>query len=407
MAFYVPTPVPGKGIRRNIASVATYYKNAEEQFKPTTDLFCSKCIAQGQVNEAYGFCKVCMDFLCRRCVDKHESTLLTLNHGIITGNEMMEKYHNAMRKDKKEGRSISKNYVDMIADGRATFQYIDDRTSSNKNNYPTQNAELIKQPKVRLGTDVRKCFICACTIYNDGKIVLADANNKCLKLFSKHFDFLFIFHMKHEPWDMCRAINKDEDLFVTETSVRGIHQFKVTKDIQYVFTVKVEGECFGITSWKGGVAVSVKNKGDFNIKLLDQFGNIHRNIDHRFERRLKILSPWYLTSIKNGKELLISDASAGTISCIDVDGGIKFIYKDGRKMRDPRNITSDDNDNIYVIEYETDTVHHITSTGENAGVVLCAKDGLNNPCAICCFNGMIYIQAKMDSTNLQVYNIKH
>jgi hypothetical protein len=409
MAFSVPTPVPTKGVRRYAPASYRDYTAVKEKFKPSTELFCSKCIKNSLITDAYGFCKVCKDFLCSNCVKKHESTLLTLNHGVIVGNEMMERYQHAMRKDKKQGRSMSRNYLDMIGNGSASFEYDGpktDRLDTRGDSPDDRDVDLIKEAKVRLGTDVMKCFICACVVYNNGKVVLADANNKCLKLFNKHFDNITIFNLKKEPWDMCKAINIDQDLYVTENRVRGIHQFKVGRDIQYVLTVKVDGECFGITSWKGGVAVSVKNEGIFSIKLLDQFGNTHRNIRDRFEGELQLTSPWYLSSIKKGQVLLISDAGSGTVSGIDVDGGISFRHKDTKQLRDPRNITSDEDDNIYVVEYETDTVHLLSPSGTDKGVILCSKDGLNNPCGMSYLERKLYIQAKMDSNYLQVYDLK-
>lgn len=404
MAFSVPTPVYSKGVRRYIDIHNIDTQNAKDKFKPTDDLFCSKCMKNGLMTEAYGFCKVCMDFLCSKCVDKHEATLMTLNHRLIVGSEMLTRYHHAMRKDKKEGKTVSRNQLDMVADGRASFHY-EDRGDKLRSVTPSKDADLIKEPKIRVGTDIRKCFVCACVVYADGKLVLADANNKTLKLFNKHFNCLFVFHMKQEPWDACKAINFDQDLFVTENRVRGIHQFKVGRELQYVFTVKIDGECYGITSWKGGVAVSVKKEKNFTIKLLDQFGNTHRNIENGFHDQLKLSRPWYLTSVRKGRHLLISDAGAGTVSSIDVDGGINFVHKDRKELKDPRNITSDEEDNIYVIDFETDTVHQLTATGQDYGVILCSKDGLQNPCGLAYRDGMLYIQGKMDSNFLRVYDL--
>ena len=409
MAFSVPTPVSTRGVRRYAPASYRNYNVVKEKFKPSTELFCSRCIKNSVITDAYGFCKVCKDFLCSKCVNTHESTLLTLNHGVIVGDEMMERYQHAMRKDRKEGRSMSRNYLDMIGNGSATFQYDGPKTerlASRSQSTDDRDADLVKKAKVRLGTDVMKCFICACVVYNNGKIVLADANNKCLKLFNKHFDNIMIFNLKKEPWDMCKAMNVDQDLYVTENRVRGIHQFNVGKDIQYMLTVKVDGECFGITGWKGGVAVSVKSDGVFSIKLLDQFGNTHRNIMDSFEGELRLISPWYLASIKKGRVLLISDAGSGSVTAVDVDSGINFRHRDTKQLRDPRNITSDEDDNIYIVEYETDTVHRLTPDGTDQGVILCGKDGLDNPCGMTYHEGKIYIQAKMDSNFLQVYSLK-
>lgn len=330
---------------------------------------------------------------------------------------MMERYHHAMRKDKKEGRSRSGNYLDMVADGRATFLYEETvkkfphskerpTLDSPTNDSMIKDAGLIRKPRIRLGSDVMTCFICACVIYTDGKLILADANNKTLKLFNKHFKNLFVFHTEKEPWDMCKAINIDEDLYVTESRVQGIHRFRVGTDIKYVFTLKVDGECFGITGWKGGVAVSVRKDRKFQIKLLDKFGNIHRNIEDRFQGQLKLSSPWYLASNKTGQHIIISDAGAGTVSSIDVDGGLDFICKDRKELRDPRNITSDDNDNIYVVEYECDTIHQLTPTGQDQGVILCENDGLDNPCGLAYDDGKLLLQAKMDSNFMQIYELQ-
>ncbi|KAH3855027.1 hypothetical protein DPMN_097586 [Dreissena polymorpha] len=413
MAFSVPLPVASKGLRTDRPSLAqhkAYLQEREDKFKATTDLFCNKCLQKHLIRDAYGFCKVCMDFLCRQCVNAHESTLFTLNHGIIVGAELMERYHHAMRKDKPKGKHVSRSHLDMVADGRASLQYFEaDKGTKAKSEDVADgafDAQLLKNLKIRVISDTRKCFICACVVYNDGKIIVADANNKTLKLFNKHHNFLHTFHMKREPWDICRAVDYTTDLFATESQTNGFHQLKVTDEIRYMLTVKVKGECFGITDWKGGIAVSVKlETKEFCIKLMDQFGNIHRVIPDGFEMQLQLRSPWYLASLKKGRYIVISDAGTGAVTCIAVEGGIKFMYKNRKELKDPRNIASDMDNNIFVVDYETDTVHQLSPQGEDLGVILCGREGLVNPCGIACHKEFLYIQAKMDSNFLNLYEL--
>lgn len=407
-SFSVPQPVASKTVRWNLSRQKGYYEQAGAKFKPSTELFCCKCMARGMVKEAYGFCKVCVDFLCNKCFESHDSTLLTLNHGVIVGNEMLTRYRRAMKERKNSGRTMSRNHLDMVADGRASLEYGGNDHVSGKKSITcsaTLEAKLAFERRIRTDADKHKCFICACTVYNNGNIVVADANNKSLKLFNNQFTCLFVFSLKQEPWDICKAVDFDSDLFVTEAKINGIHQFKVGQEIRYVFTLKTDGQCFGLTHWKGGVAVSVKKNQQFSVKLLDQFGNIYLDIPDGYEGRLKLVSPWYLSASREVQTILISDSGAGTVSCIDVDKGIKFISRNRKELCDPRSITVDENRNIFVVDYEADTVHQMTSAGKDLGVILCTLDGLANSCGMTCHNKQLYIQTKMDTNDIKIFDL--
>ena len=408
MAFSVPVLVASKGVRRDHSRAVQNLVDAKHRLNAASELFCNKCLQKHLIKEAYGFCKVCMDFLCRQCVTVHDSTLLTLNHGVVVGQEMTEKYQHAMRKDRARSRAVSRSYLDMVADGRASIEYLDGgekaRTRSQEE-LDDGEVKHVKDINISVSSDRRKCFICACVVYEDGRIVLADANNKALKLFNKHYRCLHVFNMKGEPWDATKAVDLNSDMFVSECTVEGIHQFKVSQEIKYVFTLKVNGACFGVTNWANGIAASVKKDRIFTVQLLDQYGNIHRKIEAGLEGTLKLKSPWYLTSINNGKHIIISDAGTSTITCIAVDGGIKFAYKNIKKLADPRNTTSDEDDNIYVVDYERDLVRQLSATGEDLGVILCQHDGLASPGTVGCHGDRIYIQAKMDTNSLNVFSL--
>lgn len=404
-SFNIPQPVTSRSVRADISRQRHYYEEAEVKLKPKTELFCTKCMAKSLVKEAYGFCKICLDFLCEKCVDSHESDLMTLNHGIMVGNEMLIRYHYAM-KDRKTGRkSVSRSQSDMVSNGRVSFQYPVKGSEVSKSTDDAFEAELKEEVKVRVPSDTEKCFICACVVHKDGKIILADANNKSLKLFTKHFTFSSVFRLKQEPWDMCRAVDFDNDLFVTESKIKGIHQFKVGKEIKYIFTLKVDGDCFAICHWKGGIAVSVKKDGTFSVQLLDQFGNVHQSIKDGFDGQLKMKTPWYLTASHTGEIIIISDMGKGTVSSINVEKGVKFIFKDRKELRDPRNVSVDEDGNIFVVDYETDTVHQLTRGGKSLGVILCRVNGLENPCGMACHKERLYIQAKMDSTFMKIFEL--
>ena len=403
-----PDSLASKSVRWNLSRQQGYQEEAKEKFKPSKELFCSKCLARGKVLDAFAFCKICHDFMCGKCTEIHESTLLTLNHGILVGNEMVSRYQRAMKDSKQGGQTESRGQVDKVADGQASFRdkVLDKGTvKTTRTQTATVETELSGEKRVRVDEDGGKCFICACVVYDDGKVVLADANNKCLKLFNRHFKCLFVFDLKQEPWDACKAIDFDSDLFVSEARIKGVHQFKVAKEIKYVFTLKTDGECFGLTHWKHGVAVSVKHNKQFSVKLMDKMGNIHRSITTGFEFRLKLDKPWYLASMRAGQYILISDSGTGMVTCIDVDKGIKFIYRNKRGLCDPRSICADDEGNIFVVDYETDTVCQLSSKGKDQGVMMCSLDGLASPCGLTCYDQQFYIQPKMDSNSIQIFDI--
>ena len=250
---------------------------------------------------------------------------------------------------------------------------------------------------IKLPTDKDKSLICASLVMSSGDIILADNNNKTLKLYDNEFRIISVLQLHQFPTDMCLSNTSLDELYVTD--IETIHRISVEDALRILGPVRLDGQKWGITTWKNGLAIGVTLKvkdekdslseamtgthkfsmADKNmIRFLNFDGFIVRTITDDSLSGFLIKSPFHLTSVYGGQRIVVSDSGTNQVTGIDTEGGVVFRYRD-KQLKVPSSLTTDGHGSIYIIGQYSGNVHQITENGLKLGIIMSDVHGLRWP----------------------------
>lgn len=262
-------------------------------------------------------------------------------------------------------------------------------------------AKFLCQKKVQLAGDVQ-CWITGISVFPSGEIIMVDMSNRKIKLFSKEFEFLSKVALDAIPQDISvSAVDASCAYFTKPFSKEGIQKVNMSDGKltlkEYFVT---NGTNRGITCTKAGILTSVQDGryhdvdiNHFKIYLLDYTGNILQSVstDTSGSRLFKL--PLYFTVNGSGKQMIVADCIKQTsyILNVDMSGKIKFKYEgmNGNPIT-PRGLTIDEEDNIYVTEWERNNIYVLSPAGKRLQMLFSHYelqqdkiDGLIKPYQLC------------------------
>ena len=95
------------------------------------------------------------------------------------------------------------------------------------------------------------------------------------------------------------------------------------------------------------------------------------------------VSAWsYVTT--NGNNIYYTNDKTQKVTCCDVNGKVQWEFDDENVLVSPRGITTDNNNNIYVVGGRSDNVVVISPDGQNYKALLSDRDGASFPWGIHC-----------------------
>ena len=287
-----------------------------------------------------------------------------------------------------------------------------------------KEATFSAEHDIRLPTDKDKTLICASLVLPSGDIIIADNNNKNLKLYDNEFRIISVLQLNQFPTDMCLSNISLDEIYVTD--IDTIHVISVDEGLNVIGPVRLDGQKWGITTWKNGLAVGItlqfkdtpvqarENLGvirmvDKNlIRLLNFEGFVVRTLTNDTLSNFSIVCPFHMSSVYGGKRIVVSDSGTNKVTCLDVDGGIVFVYND-RELKVPTSLATDGHGSIYIIGQYTGTVHQITENGLKLGIILSDRDGLRWPGGIAFdnWNNRLILQANGFEDKIQSFSLKN
>lgn len=289
-----------------------------------------------------------------------------------------------------------------------------------------KNAVFLADHDIKLPTDTDRAFICASLVMSSGDIVVADNNNKVLKLYDNEFRIISVLQLNQFPTDMCTSNKSLDEIYVTD--IDTIHLINVEDGLNVMGPVLLDGQKWGITTWKGGLAVGITLKVkcvkessvgvndqsqiiqmmDKNmIRLLNFEGFIVRTLTNDTLPNFSIVCPFHLTSVYGGQRIIVSDSGTSRVTCLDTEGGVVFVYKD-RQLKVPSSLTTDGHGSIYILGQYSGNVHQITENGVKLGIILSDKNGLRWPGGIAYdnWNNSLILQANGFEDKIQSFVLK-
>lgn len=235
-----------------------------------------------------------------------------------------------------------------------------------------------------------KCSFSGVTCVNGGKIVVADYLGHHVKYYDwKMLKLLDYVTTTSPPYEVCTSAVNGTEVFVSFPFDHKILHYKLTdKQIILLKEIPTEGKCYGVGSFVGGLAVSLRiDKYIWQIEILDYYGSVQKVFkDDEHGKELFGFAD-YIAVDKNGERLYVVDGIKHSVICFNLKDSTMtsiqeiFIYT-CTYLHIPKGLTLDDNGNLFIVGCESSNVHKVTKDGHRIGVVLGHKDQLVNPMGI-------------------------
>ena len=276
-----------------------------------------------------------------------------------------------------------------------------------------KTARLVGEYDIRFPGEKNKCWVWASVVLPNGDLVISDNENNNIKLFDASSHCKSVLRSESYPVDLCLSNIHDTEMYATVSG--GVQHIGANAELKIIRTLPVEGFSNGITCWKHGIAITVSSNKltnevfkllDFQLHLLDYDGKILKKIHYNTFDMFHMSDPWYLATIRQGQQVIISDWGTNCITCIDVNKGIKFVFKDP-ELNGPRGMCTDEYDNIYIVGWLSENVVQLSPDGEKQGTILSKDDGLYGPVAVAYDkkNKCVMLQDNKYTDTIQIYRL--
>ncbi|CAC5370714.1 unnamed protein product [Mytilus coruscus] len=218
--------------------------------------------------------------------------------------------------------------------------------------------------KWRIPKKMKPCYVIACRILPDGKILILDNRQRRLLLFSKSGFFIrIVVTFKVKPYDLC---------FVRNNTVAI--SFRMTNLIELVDIAKNETTkrlilshaCHGVTS-DGQILVisSVNEKKCSLVNLQDMSPTV-------------LLGVWGTCIALFNEKIYCADSNENKVSCYRRSGEPlwTFMHTD---IRNIYGLALDINGYVYIASHRNDVIVVVSPDGKTSKIIQSNADGIINP----------------------------
>ncbi|XP_063411341.1 uncharacterized protein LOC134694267 [Mytilus trossulus] len=215
-------------------------------------------------------------------------------------------------------------------------------------------------PTTKLGTGVsifRGCFI------SGYRLLLCHYNEKRLIVCRLDASNFTVIEMDYSPHNISLY---DKTHVVVSVVDKGIQIIDLTS-LKPGRTIKVEGNCYGITSVNE--KIWVKNK-PYTLTIVDINGKVFKVIKTTF-------NPNDICANQDG-DVYCTDNQSNKVYEVTSDGKEREIYS-SPDLDGSYGVAVDDRGDVYVAGYTSNNIHRISNDGQTHDIVLSADDGIYRP----------------------------
>ena len=227
-------------------------------------------------------------------------------------------------------------------------------------------AEHTGSYKARLSGE-SECWIRGAVFLSSGAVVVADYKNNKVKMFDRTFKFVSDLELPSGVWDVCISTLSPAEVFATVPYKKEVHRVSTDQSLTALDSFRLEGFCWGITCFNGGLAVSVKLPSKpltppFQVHLLEFDGTFKKSIAFDPDGAMLFVEPKFLSATHDGAFLFVSDYRKDCLYCLNVEDKVIFTYTG---MKSPSGVTVDDRNNIHIVSFfGHERIHKLNSRGE-------------------------------------------
>ncbi|XP_052818165.1 protein wech-like [Mya arenaria] len=255
---------------------------------------------------------------------------------------------------------------------------------------------------VKTTQDLEICCITGSALLSSGILLLADGNNKNVKLVNVPArSVTSLLKLPVKPWEVC--VLHDDQAAVT-LPINSMIQLVSTKRGQLTRgkEIKVSYGCNGIASYNNRLYISYTSNPRIEVMTLD--GHIISTFQTDDGRKL-FKTPYNLTvSASIPPTLYVSDYTTYTVLQLSLDGKVLHEYRD-KLLKYPTSLVEVGPGQLLVCGQSNQNVMLLTERGGKMREILGRKDGLTNPCSVSfCPNPCVIVVCVRSCHSLQVFN---
>ena len=258
---------------------------------------------------------------------------------------------------------------------------------SSKTSLVRKKAIPIGGQSVRIAEDRTTCHVSGCKFLPDGRIAIADYNNKCLKLFESNFRLANYVRLASRPTDLVLILR--DRIIEVATSLADEHMIQYVKVGRTAFIGKRVQTCvaysgLSYSSAKLMYASCICEDGSGQIHVINLEGNVLRTIKSDCTATPLLVRPSSIYVDDDRNVLYVTDLAQNCVVCLDANPCLTgnkqplFKYSDRNLELRTGMITADNDDNLYVCS-GNQSVHQISLSCQKIYEILTSTDGISLP----------------------------
>lgn len=226
---------------------------------------------------------------------------------------------------------------------------------------------------VKLLGDKNNPWITGCAFMSDGQLVLADYNNKNIKVLSSLLKICSSLKVDSPPRGL--AVKDNAQIVVALPELKTLQFVQVVPSLQTGKTIQLDKKCYGVTIVDECIYVLCHDDpGNSEVRILNVAGKLIKKISITFR------FPYYFSVGTGSKNIFVSDWATSTLACLTSGGNTIYTYCDAN-MNHPRQPVVDDEDNVLVPAEDSINIHMFTAGGKHHGVLFETSES-RKPCSL-------------------------
>lgn len=263
---------------------------------------------------------------------------------------------------------------------------------------------------MKTSSDTSDCCISDIALLEDGSIILADQNNRCLKKLSPSFGFKAgPLKLPGRPVAVC-VINTEEVAVSLPFVNKAIQLASVANPMKLTHSFKIGESCRGIAYSDGRLFLSCGGMTKFNdgpgeIRIYATHGTLLKSLSTFVGIPKRMTSP-------GGKNhvIFVADEKSGVLRVGEKNGEQEvrqLIANDGLKADSPTGICHVDERHLLVGGCDSHNVVLLSKEGERIAELLNTSHGLRYPKSLCLNKtGSKLIIGMKDCNVIKVFSVK-
>lgn len=231
------------------------------------------------------------------------------------------------------------------------------------------------------GNDRNSCFFGGCAFLSGSRMMLADWNNACVKLFNKRGILSSRLDLPNNPWDV--KMIDDDRVVVTVPGEQKIFIVDYSGlQMQVIFEFETDCECWAVTVIGDRFAMTCDPWSKTpTVRMYTMSGKYVAFYEKDNKDRALFAYPEHIATDSDQSVLYVSDSRMHMVIAVTVEGCLLFRYQN-KRLRYPAGLATDNQGYIYVCGKDSHNVHQISKTGEFVRILMDESE-VDAPRAIC------------------------